>query len=486
MKLKSINYKFVSRILGIMCISEGIIMLLTIVIALVYDENITPYLYTILISIAIGTILVAISGRDANLNKVGRREGMITVALTWVILSSIGMLPFIYAGVTHSIIDAFFETVSGFTTTGVTIFPKVESLPKGILFWRSLLQWQGGIGIVVFTLALVPIFGNTASKLYFEETTGITQDRFLPKIKDVAIRMCLVYILETFVLAILLWIGPMDWFDSICQSFATLATGGFSTKNNSIASFNSAYVDYVLMFFMYIGGVNLTLIYFALIGKPKKLFVNEELKWYTSILIFMGIMTSIWLYHINAYNSIELIIRRAFFNVFSLGTSTGFGTADITEWKPFFWMIALFLMFVNACAGSTAGGLKMSRFAILIKNIRNEFKKITHPNLVTPVIFDKKQLSNSVVHQILAFSILYTIIVFAGATLLMGDGNGLIESISATITCISNSGLSIGKYAGNYLSTSVFDKSVLCFIMITGRLEIFTVITIFTSYFWCK
>lgn len=485
MNLRNINYRFVGRILGIMCISESFMIFIAVAIAYYYSENLSPFLYTIFIGLAIGVILIELSGKDYN-KKVGKREGMIAVSFTWILLSSIAMLPFIYSSVTTSIIDSFFETVSGFTTTGVTIFKDVEKLPKSILFWRSLLQWQGGIGIVVFTVSLAPMLGNSASKLYFEETTGITQDRFLPQIKDVAIRMCIVYILETLALIILLWLGPMGLFDSICQSFATLATGGFSTKNNSVASFNSAYSEYVISIFMYIGGVNLTLVYFIFTGKPKHLFENEELKWYTFILVFMCIITTVWLIHLNKYPTIELTFRKALFNVFSLGTSTGFGTADVTFWGPFFWMIALFLMFVNACAGSTAGGLKMSRFAILIKNIFNEFKKITHPNLVVPVIFNRKQLSISVVHQILAFSILYTLIVFIGSTLLMVDGNGFIESISASITCISNSGISIGKYASNYAMASTFDKVILSFVMITGRLEIFTIITIFTSYFWKK
>lgn len=485
MALRSINYRFVSRILSIMCISEAIIMLLSIIVAFIYREAIFPYMYTIIVYILVGLILAALSKGYKNSN-VGRREGMLSVSISWIVVPLIGMLPFIFSGVCNNIIDAFFETISGFTTTGITVFNNVEILPKGILFWRSLLQWQGGLGIVVITLALVPILNSGAGKLYNEETTGITHDRFLPKVKDVAIITCAVYILETIILAVLLFLGPMSFFDAICHSFSTLSTGGFSTYNDSIAHFDSIYVDFVTSLFMFIGGTNIILVYFLLKGQPMKLFRDEEFRWYISCIAIITIISAIWIYQIDIYDSIFDSFRYALFAVISMGTSTGYSTADITTWKPFFWMIALFLMFVNACAGSTAGGMKMSRFAILIKNVINEFKKITHPNIVVPVIFNHKQISSSVVHQILAFCILYFAITILGAIIMLIDGNGFIESLSSSVTCISNSGVSIGEYTNGYFTASGLDKFVMVFMMIAGRLEIFTFITIFTKYFWHK
>lgn len=482
---RSINYRLISRFIGLICIVESVIMLSNIFVALYYGEQTKPFLYTIVAGLVVGGLLVFVSLKN-NDENIGRREGMITVTFTWIILSVIGAIPFVSSGVTTSFVNAVFETVSGFTTTGVTIFNDVESLPKSILFWRSLMQWQGGIGIIVFTLALVPLFGGAVSKLYFEETTSITQDKFTPKVKDMAIRILGIYILETIVLILLLYIGPMNIFDSVCHALTTVPTGGFSTKNSSVQWFNSSYSEYVLTIFMFLGGVNLTLVYLALTGKIKKALRDDEFRWYAMITALFTFITTAWLYANNIYEGVGSCFRHAVFNVVSLGTSTGLSTGDITLWKPFFWMLALFLMYVNACTGSTAGGLKISRFAVLVKNIKNEFKKIAHPSLITPVVFNKKIISTSVVHQILAFSIIYTIIIFLGSLLMMLDGNEFIESLSAAVTCVSNTGFSIGDYAVGYFSASAFNKLSMCVMMIVGRLEVFTVIAIFTNYFWKK
>lgn len=482
---RSINYRLISRFIGLICIVESVIMLSNIFVALYYGEQTKPFLYTIVAGLVVGGLLVFVSLKNKDEN-IGRREGMVTVTFTWIILSVIGAIPFVSSGVTTSFVNAVFETVSGFTTTGVTIFNDVESLPKSILFWRSLMQWQGGIGIIVFTLALVPLFGGAVSKLYFEETTGITQDKFTPKVKDMAIRILGIYILETLVLILLLYIGPMNLFDSVCHALTTVPTGGFSTKNSSVQWFNSSYSEYVITIFMFLGGVNLTLVYLALTGKIKKALRDDEFRWYAMITAIFTFITTAWLYANNIYEGVESCFRHAVFNVVSLGTSTGLNTGDITLWKPFFWMLAFFLMYVNACTGSTAGGLKISRFAVLVKNIKNEFKKIAHPSLVTPVVFNKKIISTSVVHQILAFSIIYTIIIFLGSLLMMLDGNKFVEGLSAAVTCVSNTGFSIGDYAGGYFSASALNKMSMCVMMIVGRLEVFTVIAIFTNYFWKK
>lgn len=482
---RSINYRLVLRFIGLICIVESAIMLSNILVALYYEESILPFVYAIIVCLLIGGVLMVASVKNKN-EDIGRREGMVTVTFTWIILSVIGAIPFVLSGVTSNFINALFETVSGFTTTGVTTFDDVESFPKSILFWRSLMQWQGGIGIIVFTLALVPLFGGAVSKLYFEETTGITQDKFAPKVKDMAMRILGIYVLETVVLIFLLCIGKMNIFDSICHSLTTVPTGGFSTKNSSIQWFNSPYSEYVITIFMFLGGVNLALVYLALVGKSKRAIKDDEFRWYFMIIVIFTLVTTVWLYVNNIYESVESCFRHAVFNVVSLGTSTGLNTGDITSWKPFFWMLAFFLMYVNACTGSTAGGLKVSRFAVLIKNIKNEFKKIAHPSLVTPVVFNKKIVSISVVHQILAFSITYTIVIFFGSLLLMIDGNEFVESLSAAITCVSNTGFSIGGYSGSYYSASGFDKLTMCGMMIVGRLEVFTVIAIFTNYFWKK
>ena len=481
--MHSINFRFISRIPGMMCFVEGLMMLLVVLTALIYGEGLLPWAVTIGAFFALGSVLLHF-GRRLKKKFASRREGMLAVTLVWLLLSLVGMLPFLLTGSLERPIDAFFETISGFTTTGATVFNEVESLPHSILLWRSLTQWQGGLGIVVFTVALVPIFGGGASQIYNAETTGITHDRFLPRISDVAKCLWAVYFVETLLLFTLLWAGPMGCFDAVCHAFTCISTGGYSTRDASVAGFDSAYVEYVLSLFMFIGSLNLTLVYFAATGKPKRLFKDEEFRFLTFFILTISVITTIWLWVQGEYPSLETTFRQSLFTTLSLGSSTGYTTSDITLWGPFFWMLALLLMFVNGCAGSTSGGLKSSRFLVLIKNLYNEFKKQIHPHLLTPVLINGRQLSVSVVHQILAFCVLYVALIFFGASLLMLDDNGFVSSISIACSAVSNSGPGIGEYASNVAGAGTFSKSLLCFLMLAGRLEVFTVIGILTPHFW--
>jgi potassium uptake protein trkH len=481
--MHSINFRFISRILGMMCFVEGLMMLLVVLTALIYGEGLLPWAVTIGAFFALGSVLLHF-GRELKKKFASRREGMLAVTLVWLLLSLVGMLPFLLTGSLERPIDAFFETISGFTTTGATVFNKVESLPHSILFWRSLTQWQGGLGIVVFTVALVPIFGGGASQIYNAETTGITHDRFLPRISDVAKCLWAIYLVETLLLFALLWAGPMGCFDAVCHAFTCISTGGYSTRDASIAAFDSAYVEYVLSLFMFLGSLNLTLVYFAATGKPARLFKDEEFRFFTFFILVIAVITTIWLWVQGEYSSLEATFRHSLFTTLTLGSSTGYMVSDITLWGPFFWMLALLLMFVNGCAGSTSGGLKSSRFLVLIKNLYNEFKKQIHPHLLTPVLINGRQLSVSVVHQIVAFCVLYVALIFFGASLLMLDDNGFVSSISIACSAVSNSGPGIGEYASSVAGAGTFSKSLLCFLMLAGRLEVFTVIGILTPHFW--
>lgn len=481
--MHSINFRFISRILGMMCFVEGLMMLLVALAALIYGEELLPWFLTIGAFFALGSVLLHF-GRELKKKFASRREGMLAVTLVWLLLSLVGMLPFLLTGSLERPIDAFFETISGFTTTGATIFNEVESLPRSILLWRSLTQWQGGLGIVVFTVALVPIFGGGASQIYNAETTGITHDRFLPRISDVAKCLWAVYLVETLLLIGLLLLGPMGIFDAVCHALTCISTGGFSTRDASVAAFDSAYVEYVLSLFMFIGSLNLTLVYFAVTGKPKRLFKDEEFRFFTFFILTILVITTIWLWVQGEYPSLETTFRQSLFTTLSLGSSTGYTVSDITLWGPFFWMLALLLMFANGCAGSTSGGLKASRFLVLIKNLYNEFKKQIHPHLLTPVLINGRQLSVSVVHQILAFCVLYVALIFVGASLLMLDDNGFVSSISIACSAVSNSGPGIGEYSSSVAGAGTFSKSLLCFLMLAGRLEVFTVIGILTPHFW--
>ena len=481
--MSTINFRFISRILGMMSLVEGAMMLLVLLVALIYRESLFPWLITMGVFLSLGALLTY-QGKGLKKKNASRREGMLAVTSVWVLLSLVGMLPFLLSGVTTHPLDAFVETVSGFTTTGATVFSQVEDFPRSLLFWRSLIQWQGGLGIVVFTVALIPIFGGGASQIYNAETTGITHDRFLPRISDVAKCLWGIYLLETILLVALLWLGPMNFFEAICHAFTCISTGGYSTRDASIAAFDSAYLEYVLSAFMFIGSLNITLVYFAVSGKPKRLLEDEEFRFFTSFVLLIMVITMTWLVVQSEYATLESNFRHALFMVLSLGSSTGYTISDVTLWGPFFWMLALLLMFANGCAGSTSGGLKASRFMVLLKNLYNEFKKQIHPHLLTPVLINGRQLSISYVHQVLAFCVLYVALIFIGATLLMLDNNGFVSSISIACSAISNSGPGIGQYAMGIGEAGDFTKAILCFLMIAGRLEVFTVIGILTPYYW--
>lgn len=481
--MQSINFRFIGRILGVMCLVEGLTTLLVLLVAYLYHEPLSPWLYSLAAYLVTGGVLLSIS-RQLKQKKASRREGMLAVSGVWLLLSVIGIIPFLATGATTSPLDAFFETISGFTTTGATVFPHIEHFEHSLLFWRSFMQWQGGVGIVVFTVALIPIFGGGASQIYNAETTGITHDRFLPRITDVAKCLWGIYLAETAVLILLLWAGPMNLFESICHAFTCISTGGYSTRDDSIAAFHSPYTEYILSVFMFIGSLNLTLVYFAASGKPKALLRDEETRFFGLFIASITLVITIWLAIQGEYPTFESNFRHALFETITLGSSTGYDTADVTAWGPFCWMLALLLMFVNGCAGSTSGGLKAARFLVLLKNLYNEFKKQIHPHLLTPVLLNGKQLSVSVVHQVLAFCVLYVLLIFVGATLLMLDHNGFVSSISIACSAVSNSGPAIGEYATSVSGAGDFTKLVLCFLMIAGRLEVFTFIGIFSPYFW--
>lgn len=466
-----------------MSLVQCVMMLICLGISLYFGDSAMPFVVGALAYMLVGGALFGF-GRELKHKHTGRREGMLAVTSTWVLLSVLASIPMMLSGSTASFVDAFLECISGFTTTGATVFSQVEHLPHAILFMRSLMQWQGGIGIVVFTVAIVPMFSGGVSQIFNAETTGITHDRFLPRIADVARRLCFVYVGETLLLILLLWLGPMGLFDAVCHALSCVSTGGYSTRDLGIAAYNSPYIEYVISSFMYVGALNLALIYFALSGNVGKFLRDEEFRWFNGLICLLVLITTVWLYSQGIYSDIELAFRRALFQIVSLGSSTGFLTDDITAWKPFFWMLALMAMFVNGCAGSTSGGLKTARFAVLMKNLHTEFKKQIHPHLFTPVKLNGKPLSISIVHQVLAFCVVYLMLMFAGGVLLMLDGNDFVSSLSISCSAVSNSGPGIGAYMSSIGGASDWCKYLLAFLMLAGRLEVFTVLGIFTTHFW--
>ncbi len=469
-----------------MCILETVFMSLATVVAFLYKGN---DFYPLLISsgiIFLTGVLLYVVGFRANEYMTGRREGMLTVTLTWTLLSFLGMLPFYLGGYVDNITDAFFETMSGFTTTGSTILTDIEALPKGILFWRSLTQWQGGMGMIVFTVALMPILGGGAIQMFDAETPGITHERFRPRITQVAKRLWGVYLFLTFVLVLLLWIGPMDLYDAVNHAMTAISTGGYSTKNASIAYWDSAYIEYVISLFMLIGATNITLIYFCLNGNIKKLCRDEEFRWFFWFVWIMIGITTAWVLYTGFATDFSSAFRKATFQVSTLVSTCGFATENYIPWGPFFWSIALILMFICGCAGSTCGGLKMGRFAILSKSLFNAFKKQTHPHAIIPVRMDTHIVSGDVVLRVLAFAFAYVVLIVISCLVLMLDGLGFEESIGAAVSAISNVGPGLGKLGpvDNFSEVPVVSKWFLSFLMMTGRLEIFTVLTLLVPGFW--
>jgi len=472
--------------LGLMFFLETFFMLLAAVVAFFYrGGDLVPFLISSGIMFGVGALFYAIGFHAEEFNA-GRREGMLTVALTWILFSLFGMLPFYIGGYIDNVTDAYFETMSGFTTTGASILTDIEALPKGILFWRSLTQWQGGIGIIVFTVALLPIFGGGAAQLFDAETPGITHERFRPRVTQVAKRLSGVYIFLTLLLIGLLWAGPMDFYDALNHALTTISTGGYSTKNASVAFWNSAYVDYIITIFMFIGATNITLIYFCFNGQPRKLIKDEEFRWFFFFVFIAIILTVIWLLYNGFAGNVEDAFRKSAFQVVTLISTCGFATENYIEWGSFFWMIALVLMFICGCAGSTSGGLKMGRFVILTKNLFNEFKKQTHPHAVIPVRMNHHVVSGEIVHRVLAFVFAYLTLIVISCVVLSLDGMAFEDTIGAAISAISNIGPGLGEVGpiGNYAEVPVVSKWFLSFLMLTGRLEIFTILTILIPGFW--
>jgi trk system potassium uptake protein TrkH len=468
-----------------MHILESFFMLIAVAVAAYYrGTDLLPLLVSSGIMLGAG-LLLYLSGWNIEDAPVGRREGMLTVALTWILLSFFGMMPYYLGGYITSFTDAYFETMSGFTTTGATILNDVESLPRGILLWRSLTQWQGGIGIIVFTVALMPVFGGTALQLFNAEISGIAHEPFLPRVTQAAKRLFGIYTANTVLLTLLLWAGPMSLFDAVNHALTTLSSGGYSTKNDSIAYWNDPSIEYILCFFMCLSATNISLLYFTLKGQWRKLLKDDEFRWFYSTVLIAVTLVTAWLFFLHYEGNPEHAFRKAFFQVTSLISTTGYMTADYSDWGALFVIIALFLMTVCGCAGSTSGGLKIGRFVILIKNMLNEFKKQTHPNAVISVRMSGQVIPAQIVQRVQTFAFVYMVLIVAGCAVFMLNGLVLEEAIATTISAIGNIGPGLGRYtSGNFNDLSAVSKWVFSFLMVTGRLEIFTILTLLLPGFW--
>ncbi len=480
-----INYRVILNLLGALMIFNGLLMLSSIIVCLFYGESISPILYSSCITIVLGFIFYLSTFRNIKMD-LRMKEGYLVVTLSWLIVSLTGAIPYVISGAIPSYTDAFFETISGYTTTGATILSDIESLPKSILFWRSMTHWLGGMGIIVLAIAIMPILGFGGMQMFAAEASGLTTDKLHPRITDTAKRLWVIYVFYTIVQTVLLMFGEMDFFDSLNHAFSSISTGGFSTKNDSLIS-ASAYTQYVVIIFMFLGGINFSLHYFLLKGKFSKIWKNEEFRFYTFLLLFLGILVAIALYWKKGLPA-EESFREGLFQMVSIITTTGFVSVDYGQWSPFLVYLIFIITFFGGCAGSTSGGLKMVRVRLLLKDSALELKRILHPRAVIPVRISGKPVTREIMANVLAFFFFYILMFASGAMILSMIGVDFVTSLSASAACITNVGPGIGEVGAvdNYSKIPVLGKWLLSFMMLVGRLEIFTVLLLFSPAFWKK
>lgn len=478
------NYQMLRYVLGQIIKVEAVLMALPLVVSLYYrDDGVLPLLVVLLPLAAIGYVLTAFKPKNQTIYA---REGFVIVALAWVILSVFGALPFFIGGYIPNFIDALFETVSGFTGTGSTILSDVESLPKGLLFWRSFTHWIGGMGVLVFALAILPIGSAQSMHIMRAEVPGPTVGKLVAKTQLTARILYGIYMFLTALEAVLLRCTGMRWFDSIANAFATAGTGGFSVLNNGIGGYNNVWVEIIITVFMLIFATNFNLFYMLLIKQYHAVLKNTEIKVF--FCIFAIAVALITFNIMPLYGSITEALRYSGFTVAATISSTGFGTADFTLWPNFSQTLIVLLMFCGACAGSTGGGLKVARIMILIKSGVSEIRRQLNPRLVSAVKLEGQTVENEQIRTQSAFFILYILILFASSLALSFDKYGFDVSFSAAVTCINGvgPGLSeIGPY-GNFGGFSSFSKIVLIFDMLVGRLEIFPILVAFMPRTWKK
>lgn len=479
-----INKKMIGRVLGVLLFIEAALFLVCSGVSILYNESDYIYfLYTCGVNIVVGALLM-LYGHDAQ-NTLSRRDGYCVVTLSWVFFTVFGMLPFLWSGSIDTVTNAFFETMSGFSTTGATILDDIESLSHGMLFWRALTHWIGGLGIVFFTIAVLPIFTSGGVQLFSAESTGVTHDRTHPKISVMAKWLWLIYLILTVAEVLLLVLGKMDLFDAICNSFATTATGGFCTKQASIAYWNSPYIEYVVGIFMILSGINFGLFLMCLRGKFNRFLKDAELHWFLGSVGLFTLIITLALVFQNHYDW-ELAFRKAFFQVATAHTTCGFVTDDFNFWPQFTWLILLIAMLCGGSTGSTSGGIKSMRLIIVFRAIRNEFKRLLHPNAVLPIRVNQQTVSTSVVSSVVLFFGFYLIIAFIGWTLLLFFGVGFAESITTVVSSMGGVGPAMGAFGPAYSWNLLPDpaKWILSFLMLLGRLELFSVLLLFYPGFW--
>jgi trk system potassium uptake protein TrkH len=480
------HFKAILNVLGILLLLNGFFM--STVLPVSYytgGEDFNAILFSAAISANLGLIIWFLTRKVRK--EVGKRDGYLIVTFGWIILGVSGSLPFLLSQTISSVPAAIFETISGYTTTGASILTNIEAMPDGLLLWRSMTQWIGGMGIIVLTVAILPLFGVGGMELFMAESPGPSSSKLHPRITDTAKRLWIIYVLLTFIETVLLRIAGMSWFDAVNHSFTTMSTGGFSTQNESIAAFNSPAIEYIITAFMMVGGINFSMLYFLAKGRIGKAFKNEELRTYLGVLIVFALVITVVLFSSSTL-SVEESFRQSLFQVTSIITTTGFSTVNYAAWVPFAYMLVLFLMFTGGSAGSTAGGVKIVRHLVILRNGYMEFKRLLHPRAIVPVRINGKAVDQRIVYNVLAFFFIYLLTFIFGALIISGFGYDIITSAGASIACLGNIGPGIGDVdpSHNFAFFSDGAKLFLSFLMLLGRLELFTVLILFTPSFWKK
>ena len=464
---------------------EIILLLIPFFVALFYGQgDANAFLYTVLLMIPIALILIKIKGKK---NEIYAKEGFLTVGLAWIVISFFGALPFVFSGAIPSLVDAFFETSSGFTTTGASILTEIQSLPKGILFWRSFTHWVGGMGFLIFILALMPTFSGNTIHLLKAESPGPTPGKIVPKIKQTAKILYAIYFVLTLIETIFLKGAGLSWYDSIIHALGTAGTGGFSNMNASVAAFNNPAVEWIITIFMLLFGVNFVL-YFQLIrGNVKAFFKSEELKWYLIAVFASIIIIAVNIIPFN-HGDVTKSIRDSAFQVSSIVTTTGYATVNFNLWPTLSKVILIMLMFMGAMAGSTGGGIKTIRIVIIFKAIRREIDKILHPRRVKSVKIDGNVVEEETISGVFLFIFAYIIISLIAIFIVSFDNFDITTTVTSVIATLSNigPGLEMVGPAGNFSVFSDLSKLVLSFCMLAGRLEIYPMLILFSPSLWKK
>lgn len=477
------KYGIVAKVVGSILLIEAALMMLPLFTSLYYKEmdSVEAFFITIFIAVAIGLVLVKIRPKT---NSIKSREGIMIVTFGWIVVSIIGSIPLYITGGVSTFLDALFETISGFTTTGASIIPDVESLDRGILFWRSFTHWIGGMGILVFTLALLPALGIGSLQIFKAESPGPFADKVVPKMKDTARMLYITYLSLTLTEIVCLLLGGMSLFDAALFTFGTVGTGGFAPYNDSLTSFGS-HIHFTISLFMVFAGMNFSLHYLFYKKKYAEIINDRELRLYLKFVVLAIIFIAVDLISVN-HNTLFLAFRNATFQVTSIMTTTGFSTVDFEFWPTFSKIILLVLMFIGGSAGSTAGGIKVIRILMVFKIIRRELSKTFHPRALIPVKIGGKPIPNETIAGVYSFLSLHLIVFIIGTLLISLDRVDMITAISSTAATLNNigPGLSLVGPTANYFHFSDFSKFVFCVLMLLGRLELFTIIALFVPKGW--